>query len=68
MTREKASAEATEIAERDGVDMVVARDPYSEEPDDAEKFEYYPASAASIFVHHEIVERIGGDGNEKETR
>jgi hypothetical protein len=58
MTREQAVKEATQIARDDGVRMAVTFNQYDEEPNDREKFGYFPAAAASIFKLDKIVEVI----------
>lgn len=58
MTKEQASKEAKEVAERDKLDMVVTFNPYGEEESDDEKFGYFPAGAVSIFKYEEVVETI----------
>lgn len=58
MKREQASKEAREIAEREGIVMVVTFNPYGEEELEADRFGYFPAAALRIFHLEEEVERI----------
>jgi hypothetical protein len=58
MTKKQATSEATEIAKRDGIRMVVTFDPYAEEADDTQKFAYFPERAIQIFAHEEVIDTI----------
>ena len=58
MTKEQATEEATEIATRDGICMVVTFNPYAEVEEEAEKYSYFPASAVHIFKYEEVVDTI----------
>jgi hypothetical protein len=58
MTKEQATEEATEIAKRDGIRMVVTFNPYEEEFDDRDKFGYFPEGATHIFKYEKVVETI----------
>ena len=58
MTKKRAMKEATEIAKRDGIRMVVTWDPYAENPVASENYGYFPKRAAGIFNLEEIVETI----------
>ena len=58
MTKQKATDEATEIAKRDGIRMVVTFDPYAETDDDTQKFGYFPQRAIEIFSHEEVIDTI----------
>jgi hypothetical protein len=56
MTKKQATTEATEIANRDRIRMVVTENPYAENED--ETFGYCPAAAASIFKYEKVLETI----------
>ncbi len=56
MTKEQATIEATEIAHRDGIRMVVTENPYAENED--ETFGYFPAGAVSIFKYEKVLDTI----------
>ena len=58
MTREQATREARAIAATDGVEMVVAYNPYAEAPEESDRFSYFPAAAVEIFQYEEVVETI----------
>lgn len=58
MTKEQATKEATEIATRDGICMVVTYDRYAEVEEDDEKYNYFPAAAVHIFKYEEVVDTI----------
>ena len=65
MTKKRATIEATKIANRDGIRMVVTWDPYAENSEASEAYGYFPKRAAGIFNLEEIVETIDpekGDG------
>ena len=62
MTQEQATEEATEIAKRDGIRMVVTYNPYEEEFFDRDKFGYFPEVATSIFKYEKVVSRINPQG------
>lgn len=65
MTREQATTEATEIAHRNGIQMVVTFDPYAENLDESQNYGYHPHAAVGIFNHEEVVEtiRLKGEAN-----
>ncbi len=54
MTREQAVDEATAIAEREGIRMVVTFDPYAENQDETQNFNYFPKAATGIFKYEKI--------------
>lgn len=56
MTREEATKQATEIANRDGIAMVVTENPYAEH--ESERISYYPAKATAIFKMETVLETI----------
>jgi hypothetical protein len=58
MTREQATREATEIANRDRIRMVVTFDPYAENADETQNFGFFPESAIEIFSHENVEETI----------
>ena len=62
MTRERATKEAREIAERDGIRMVVTIDPYAENPDVTQNYGYFPNAATGIFRYEKVVETIEPGG------
>jgi hypothetical protein len=64
MTKKQATEEATAIAARDGIKMVVTYNPYAETDDEAEKYGYHPHSiaAAAIFSYDEVVKTIRPTG------
>ena len=58
MTKEQATTEATIVANRDGIRMVVTFDPYAETEDETQKFGYFPEAATKIFKYEEVIETI----------
>jgi hypothetical protein len=62
MTQEQATKEATEIAKRDGIDMVVTFNQYDEALYDWDKFGYFPSGATTIFKYEKVVSRINPQG------
>jgi len=68
MTQAQATTEATEIAKRDGIDMVVTFNPYDEEEEfDRDKFGYFPERATSIFKFEKVISRINPQGTVEST-
>ncbi len=59
MTKDQATTEATEIARRDRIQMVVTFDPYAENLDESQNYGYHPHAAVGIFIHEEVVDTIG---------
>lgn len=62
MTREQATKEATEIAERDGIHMVVTFNPYADNPDETQNYGYFPSDASGIFKYEKVLETIQPGG------
>jgi hypothetical protein len=62
MTEEQATKEATEIAKRDGIRMVVTYNPYEEEFFDRDKYGYIPEGATHIFKYEKVISRINPQG------
>jgi len=58
MTLLQAVREATEIAKRDRIRMVVTFNPYAENPDETQKYSYFPHSAKHIFKYERVVDTI----------
>ena len=64
MTKEAAIAEATEIANRDRIVMVVTVNPYEETENDEEKYNFFPRGVLDrmhrigAFKYDEVVETI----------
>lgn len=57
MTKEKARAQAQEVANSDGIAMVLAFNPYDEFADGvADKYGYWPLTARKIFTHEKVIE------------
>jgi len=46
--------EAKEVAEREGIRMVVTFDPYAENQDETQNFNYFPSAATGIFKYEKI--------------
>jgi hypothetical protein len=62
MKEAQAKKEANKIASRDQIRMVVIFNPYAEEPEEAERFGFYPETAARIFLHDKTIETIPAGG------
>lgn len=62
MKREQAETEAKQIAETDGVVMVVCFNPYAEAPDEEDRFSYFPARALRVFQYEQEVTRFQPQG------
>ena len=60
MSKESAIKEATEIANKDNIIMVVTFNKYAEF--ESEEFGYYPAVAHACVPHEEIIHRIIPEG------
>jgi hypothetical protein len=60
MSKERAIKEATEIANKDNIVMVVTFNPFAEF--DSEVYGYYPAVAHACVPHEEIIEIIKPEG------
>ena len=58
MTKEQATKEATKIAHRDKIQMVVTFNPYAENLDESQNFGYHPHAAIGIFKHEKVVDTI----------
>lgn len=59
LTREAATNEAREIANKDNIVMAVIFNPYHESAEsDDEKYGYHPLAALPIFHHHKLIETV----------
>jgi len=58
MTLTEAVKEATEVAKRDGIKMVVTFNRYADEADEWNKYSYHPDAAKHIFKYERVVDTI----------
>jgi len=58
MTLTQAVKEATEVAKRDGIKMVVTFNRYAEADYEWQKYSYHPDAARHIFKYERVIDTI----------